>query len=220
MSFYLSNDMASRFTRCYSRRVQSLPEDMRTTLERCLTLVPQFVSEGEDPAAYLTYLTLFRSRVLEELPNGAATLTTPAAARYIYRWLFPRRSIQSESEVRERYVFSLMKAVLTHISAGSLAATGCDKPINRCAVSRSTIQHLLLSGLHAQSPGTCLICPELSELFPTAAQSPSGDGGGTAVVPPVSRRCDYYLGGALQWVIEVSLSDIRDSGNGICAEEP
>lgn len=125
-------------------------------------------------------------------------------------------------EVKQRGVFALMKAVVAHMSASTL----------RKAVKYSTktmpydaiFHHLLLTGLHAQTPESCLIIPALSKYFPHTPPPPGHNpemvkGATGAILPPVKGRCDYYLGGALQWVVEVLLtgsgtSSGYDSGAG------
>jgi hypothetical protein len=205
VDFYLSKAMVSRFLRCYSSGVDSLPDRMRACLVRCLSEGLLSVPRDENPVAYLQ---LVRSGVLDETVDGRAKFTSPAAANYINDLMFPRRSDMAVGDVRERGIFRLMKSVVAHMSGTTLRQSVVDSSTDM--PSEAIFQHLLLAALEAETPASCFICPELSKYFPPP-HSHEMDAERAAHLPEARGRCDYYLSGELRWAVEALISD---SGRG------
>ncbi len=199
MRFYLSKAMATLFLRCYSCGPDPIPEQERACLVKCLAL-------GQLSESPEVYGRLIRSGVLEETATGTLAFTSPAAASYINGLLFPHRTKDLIDQVRERGVFALMKAVLTHMSASTLRESAEDRATHM--PYEGTFQCLLRAGLEAATPALCFICPELSKYFPSADLR---HGAADSFPSPVTGRCDYYLNGELRWVIEAL---INGSGGG------
>lgn len=199
VSFYLSRAMSRNLTRCFSSGVDSLSEQMRAGLVRCLTEGPLDVAQ-KDPAVYCR---LVRSGVLVETADGRATFTSPAAASYINDLIFPHRSEKTIEHIRARGVFGLMKSVLAHMSGTTLRQSVVNPATD--TPSETTFQHLMLAALEAETPVSCFICPELSKYFPPPA-SHEMDVDRAAQLPEVKGRCDYYLNGGLRWAVEVLIN--------------
>lgn len=197
VGFYLSRAMSQLYLRCYSCGVTSLPERMRESLVRCLTEGLHTVAKDENPDAYRR---LIRCGVLTEDAGGDAQFTSPAAAGYINDLLFPNRAEIMIADIKRAGIFALMKSVVARMSGTTLRRSVLNSSTD--VPSEATFKHLLLAALHAETPASCRICPELSKLFPP---SPSHEMD-VAQLPAVKGRCDYYLNGDLRWAVEALIN--------------
>ena len=96
-----------------------------------------------------------------------------------------------------------MPACLTEFlmrSIGMMSATALRQSVVRPSdkPKEAVYQHLFMQAMHACSPASIMICPELSRVFPDES---SDDG-------IITGELDFYLNGSLRWGIELLVGGV------------
>jgi hypothetical protein len=128
------------------------------------------------------------------LQSHGLVFASPLAKRYFALFFYPNRSPFKKFTK----LFDLVKEVIR----GMFATTLRNSVVNKSDFPKeATFQHLFMSGLSCHTTLDCLICLELSKIFPQLEEM----GGKRS-----SGEIDFYLNGELRWGIELLVQ-----GNGI-----
>jgi len=182
VQYLFSADMLNNFDRCFIAQPGMVSKEVTDLLVELLTKKSGIHTE--------TCTALVRSGVLV-VKNGTVQYSSPLAARFMTRLLFPTRHPSTDNPTS---LSSFVKSCIENMSATALlqsVADDTDKP------KEAVYQHLFMQAMHACSPPSVVVCPELSRVFP------SGDDCGADVGAVIPGELDFYLNGGLRWGIEL-----------------
>lgn len=193
LHYFFSENMVRNYDRCYTAQADHIAPEVIPLLVQLLTTKTNITATsgvGMEPSLLLRYGILTEK-------NNMFEFASPLASRFITRLLFPNRASASELPTSLK---SFVKSSIGKLSASALyqSVQQPDKP------KEAVYQHLFMQAMHACSPASVMVCPELSRVFPGA--DVSGDGN------TIAGELDFYLNGDLRWGIELLVggSDIGE----------
>ncbi|RKP15872.1 hypothetical protein ROZALSC1DRAFT_25947, partial [Rozella allomycis CSF55] len=184
LQFYLSNEITEKMSRCFGSAHKKVPDHLKSHLISCLSGPCDIPNKRDE------YLILLQKCGILVTNGTKFDYSSPLARRYFFRWLFPNRSTNNPSTIKEL----IIKAIELMSASFLKQSTPSTDEFPKEAV----FQQLMLQGFAKNTKPDCSICPELSKRFPPFGADPNGE-------------IDFYLNGSLRWGIELL---IKGSGIG------
>ncbi|RKP16848.1 hypothetical protein ROZALSC1DRAFT_24826 [Rozella allomycis CSF55] len=181
LQFYLSNEMTDKMARCFGSAHKDVPDHLKSHLISCLSGTCDIPNENDE------YLILLQQSGIVVANWTFFDYSSPLARRYFFKWLFPNRSDDNPSTIKE-----LITKAIEHMSASFLKQS---TPSTDDFPKEAVFQQLMIQGFAKNTTHDCSICPDLSKHFP----------------PFENGEIDFYLNGSLRWGIELL---IKGSGIG------
>ena len=185
LRYFFSVDLVGHLERCFTVQANAIAVELIPVLVRLLTARENVVAGGD-------YSYLLRTGILV-VNNNVLEYSSPLASRFVTRLLFPHRL---NSNVMPDNLASLVRAAVGKMSATALQQSvvdDIDKP------KEAVYQHMFMQALHACTPASVLICPELTRVFPDE----------TIQAGTISGELDFYLNSDLRWGIELLVNGSR-----------
>jgi hypothetical protein len=196
ITYYLSNSVVQQMARCFgSQHSGPISQVLKNALIKCLVDEPILapINGMLDDKDSRCYTSLMKAGILA-LGNDRYTLqfSSPLALKYYSKWFFPNRSCTKPSSLR-----SLIVNAIGNMSASLLQ----QSTVNQDDFPKeATFQHLFMEGLALSTEPTCVICPELSKVFPPPT---------CASTERIHGEVDFYLNGTLRWGLELLVNGDR-----------
>jgi hypothetical protein len=128
---------------------------------------------------------MFKAGLIESPEN--LQFTSPLAKRYIFKKLFPSRSMNNPSSLIDLIKLSIKSLPSSLLSTSTI--TG-DLP------KEGVFQHLFMTALAANTRINTYICPELSQIFPMVGED-------NEELARIEGEIDFFVDGNLRWGIEL-----------------
>ncbi|KAL8017135.1 putative bacterial Pleckstrin domain, P-loop containing nucleoside triphosphate hydrolase [Plasmopara halstedii] len=150
-----------------------------------LRITPTSCAADEDNRCIVT---LKKAGIIVEDVDQLVRFSSPLAEKYYSKCLFPNRALANPSSLRE-----LITRIVGNMSASALR----QSVVGETNFPKEAIfQHQFMEGLALNTHRTCLICPELSRVFPS---SPADSDQPLRI----EGKIDFYLNGSLRWGLEL-----------------
>ena len=163
--------------RCYGNLDEFLAGIKETILQ---SEIQGLSSVGSDMSKLM-----FKAGLIESPEN--LQFTSPLAKRYIFKKLFPSRSMNNPSSL-----IDLIKLSIMSMSSSLLRASTITGGLPKEAV----FQHLFMTALAANTEIGTYICPELSQIFPMVGED-------NEELDRIKGEIDFFVDGELRWGIEL-----------------
>ena len=194
INYLMSSDITrcQELDRCFSSQIaKPVDNQLLKYLQICilqgcpfdLSNLPQKSSADEE-----CFMKLRKCGILvTNYRTGLTSFSSPLTRRFMTAKMFPQRSLgKTPSSLRE-----LITSALKKLSASALR----DSTSNDRFPKEAVFQHLIMSAFLECTPIGCLICPELSEVFP--------DGSNSATDEKITGEIDFFIDGNLRWGVEL-----------------
>jgi hypothetical protein len=168
---------------------QPVAEDFKEFLKQCLSKETVAFNGFFNENDVETFYTLRKAGILVGESDYAISFSSPLARRYYSRLLFPYRADTNPVNLNQ-----LILKTISSLSASILQNSVFCGDFPKEAV----FQHVFMEGLASSTKFDCLICPELSRVFPEPPNSNSSTS--------ISGEIDFYLDGSLRWGIELLIN--------------
>jgi hypothetical protein len=187
LQYCLSDRFVQNMARCFgSEHSYPVGKDFKRFLKDCFENKLVFCNGFTNPQDDVSYSLLEKAGILVELSGSSFGFSSLLAKRYYFNWIFPNRSQNSPSSLRE-----LIRKVVSSMSSTVLKNSTLSGDFPKEAV----FQHLFMEGLILHTTPGCSICPELSKIFPLDTNLNSQHS--------ITGEIDFYLNGNLRWGIEL-----------------
>jgi hypothetical protein len=153
---YFSDTVLLKMARVFGSDHQNpMGLNFKAFLADCFTKGFRYPIDFEENDS-ISFKRLQKAGILVEV-GGCFGFSSLMAKRYFIRWLFPHRSSENPSTLRD-----LLEKCIGHMSCSTLSG-GVDLA---GFPKEATFQHIFMEGLALFTSPSCSICPELSKAFP------------------------------------------------------
>jgi hypothetical protein len=186
LQYCFSDSFAQHMARCFgSNHLNPVGNDLKSFLKALFGNKNLCSYSFESAQDNKIFSALKKAGILADLSGNSVGFSSPLAKRYYFKWIFPKRTPDAPSSLRElieKVISSMSSSVLKNSTLGEFP-------------KEAVFQHLFMEGLALYTSPGCSICPELSKVFPSSANLNTKQ--------QIAGEIDFYVNGNLRWGIEL-----------------